>query len=77
MSWSRAFEDPIPLPRGHQLVTLAFGPEQLQLEGHDRSTRSDHNRQGSAFRWDTDGLRAGCCFRVQTQLSQYATRAAR
>jgi hypothetical protein len=22
MSWSRAFEDPIPLPRGRQLVTL-------------------------------------------------------
>jgi hypothetical protein len=22
MSWSRAFEDPILLPRGHQLVTL-------------------------------------------------------
>jgi hypothetical protein len=22
MSWSRAFDDPIPLPRGRQLVTL-------------------------------------------------------
>jgi hypothetical protein len=22
MSWSRAFEDPIPLPRGRQLITL-------------------------------------------------------
>src|SRR6266404_3193187 len=31
---------------------------------HDRSTRSDYSCQGSAFRWDTDGLRAGCCFRT-------------
>src|SRR6266436_7087475 len=31
---------------------------------HDRSTRSDYSCQGSAFRWDTVGRRAGCCFRT-------------
>jgi hypothetical protein len=30
MSWSRRFDDPIPLPRGRQLVTLKDGANYIQ-----------------------------------------------
>ena len=30
MSWSRAFDDPIPLPRGRQLFTLKDAAEYIQ-----------------------------------------------
>ena len=30
MSWSRAFDDPIPLPRGRQLITLEDAANYLQ-----------------------------------------------
>ena len=30
MSWSRAFNDPIPLPRGRNLVTLNHADEHIQ-----------------------------------------------
>jgi hypothetical protein len=30
MSWSRAFNDPIPLPRGRHLITLNHAAEYIQ-----------------------------------------------
>jgi len=40
MSWSRRFDDPIPLPRGRQLVTLKDAGEyitKLPMTEHDAS----------------------------------------
>jgi hypothetical protein len=42
--WQRRFDDPIPLPRGHQLVTLERGQaSQLSFRNQDRNLRS-HRR---------------------------------
>jgi hypothetical protein len=50
--------DPVPAGGSNEAHLPEYEAE------YDRNTRSEYSCQGSAFRWDIDGLRAGYCFRT-------------
>ena len=69
MSWSRRFDDPIPLPRGRQLVTLKDAADYIMKlpkagPNHERWQTAIHCLIGAAEGRDFICMRrSGCCGR--------------